>query len=391
VWQPVEGPQLVTDLQHPLLDDNCMVEFLDIGLTVKMWPRRISWGDAGGGTIGVITEPIEFGSFNNISMLKFHICNFPRVIGRTVRYDAILSRSRMEWRSESWSVVIDPVEHLVEIRSSFENQLSDERGHAITHVGLLTRIDGAAMNFDETLAVLRDIASTLSFARGAFTTPMLMEAYDSSGLRVWQCWSACRSDAWRAHETWFSKQKPLILESVFSGWRRLSNEATFEIIRAAAHMFLDSHTPRLALESKLVLLQAALEGLAHVWPYPPLPNASQVPPMKSGAAKRIAAIPVSLGLRLDADPAILPELAALPSPTSSAPMLEKVAWVRNSISHLNNWNRMAPYDWKLRREAKQVAAMHLELALLRLLDASGEYLNRLNADHHGQVAGLPWK
>jgi hypothetical protein len=270
------------------------------------------------------------------------------------------------------------------------DRISEARGYAITHVGSLTRADGGTFDVAAADEILRDITLTLSLARAAFSSPFLRSGYDAAGTKVWQCWSSFRTDEWNAYENWFSKMHPRILQSVFAGWRRLATSPDLEVINAAAHLYIDAHAPSLAIESKLVLAQAALEGLADGWPHPPLPASPPLPKFESGAAARVAQIAVSLGLPVTV-PAPLRALAALPKPNANAPALDKMTWVRNSIAHLGNLPRLTGYPWRAKYEARQLAAWHLELALLRLLDASGPYLNRLTAQTHGDVERLPWR
>lgn len=179
---------------------------------------------------------------------------------------------------------------------------------------------------------------------------------------------------------------------IFAGWQRLGSSPDIEVLNAALHLFIDSHTPGLAMESKLVLAQAALEGLAEGWPFPPWANAPAIPappPGREPAWHKLCKIAVSLGIPL-AVPASLQNLAALPDPTPAASALEKMTWIRNSVAHLGNIPRLARHSGRLRYEARQLAAWHLELALLRMLDATGVYLNRLTATHQWTTEPLPW-
>ena len=86
----------------------------------------------------------------------------------------------------------------------------------------------------------------------------------------------------------------------------------------------------------------------------------------------------------------LTHLSALPLPAADSSLVEKMVWVRNSVAHLENLPRLAAHPARVRFEAKQLAALNLELALLRMLNADGRYVNRVTATARWNTERLPW-
>jgi hypothetical protein len=322
------------------------------------------------------------GSASNLVSLSFHLGNFPFVVGEAVQRGASVINGRIHLEHGPWVIDIDPVPD--KAATPLIDGLRESRGCAITHFGRLVRGDGATFSGDEADAVLRDLSRTLSFTRAAFSTPLLLTGYDSGSVPVWRCWSAYKTSSWSVHGNWFSTMYPAILRSVFAGWRNVSAGSDAEIINAAGHLYIDAHEVNLALESRLVIAQAALEGLADGWPFKPLAGAPTLTAFSGGAAQRIASIAVAVGLPIDV-PASLGALAALDHPKASSPGLEKMTWVRNSVTHLGNFLRLTGQPWQVKFEAFELAASHLELALLRLLSAEGPHRDRLSAKADGQV------
>ncbi|REG20760.1 hypothetical protein ATI61_120116 [Archangium gephyra] len=390
-WHPYQGVEVLFPASIIALHDECDLEVPTIGLKASVLSRRSRISTHKEPSfIGLLNGEVRMGQETGLTRVSFHVANFPFVLGDHLKRGTRRMRARIHMESAPWVINIDPVPDKHEFgEPNLAERISEARGYAITHVGSLCRADGAT--FDVTIAdeILSDVGRTLGLARAALSKPFLRSGYDAAGAKVWQCWSAFHTDVWKAHENWFSKNHPQILQSVFVGWRQLATSPDLEIIKAAAHLYIDSHAPGLAMESKLVLTQAALEGLAAGWPYPPLHSSPSIPKFASEAAAHVAQIALSLGLPLTV-PAPLQALAALPKPNANAPALEKMTWVRNSIAHLGNFPRLTAYPSQVTSEARQLAAWHLELALLRLLNASGLYLNRLTARTHGDVERLPW-
>ncbi|MDP1826661.1 MAG: hypothetical protein Q8L48_25545 [Archangium sp.] len=387
-WSPNEGPEVEIQAQSLGLSAATTLTVPSLGLTAPVLGRRASFGTHAPSFLGLLNGSVRFGDPSALSRLVFHIANFPSVYGELVRRSSNLMRARVGLEAPPWVVTIDPVADEGDQHSSdLPTRISEVRGHAITHVGVLNRIDGQPFRAEDADEVLRDVGRTLSLARAAFSMPMLRVGFNAAHARVWECWTGFRTDAWRSHENWFAPLEPGILQSVFAGWRRQSNNSTNEVLDAAFHLYIDSHVPGLAAESRLVLAQSALEGLADGWPHPPRPGSLALPTFGSGAAARVAALSLSLGLPLSV-PAGLANLAALTQPTLASPALDKVAWVRNSIAHLGLLPRLTGHPSRIRYEAKQFATQHLELALLRMLDADGMFIDRLGPS--GQPRRLPW-
>jgi hypothetical protein len=366
----------------------------DLGLHVNVLGRRTGFGPHAPNFRGLLEGRVRFGASPSISRVEFHVANFPFVIGDVVKRGAGEVRGRIRLEASPWLVILDPVrDDHPPGELALPERAREVRGYAITHVGELSRLDGSPFGEGDADEILDDVTRTLSFARGAFSSPMLRTGFNEAGRETWTCWTGFRTDAAQAHETWFSKFEPGILSSVFSGWRAQAATANSEVLRAALHLFVNSHAPGLASESRLILAQAALEGLADGWPFPPLPGAPIVPRATDGrvtAAERIGKIAVSLGVPLSV-PASLPHLASLAEPTPTATGPERMTWIRNKIAHLGNIPRLAEHPSRIRYEARQLATQYLELALLRLLEAEGKYLDRLSARMHSDVIKLPWK
>jgi hypothetical protein len=381
-WRPSEGPEVYfPDLAAPPTGD-CALEVPAIGLKADVSVRVVKVGSAVQSFVGLLRGLIRTGQHSGLASLTFHLGNFPFVIGEAVERGTSIINGRIHLEHSPWAIDIDPVPD--DPDHSLMERLRETKGRSITHAGTLARQDRSAFAVADAEPVLRDVSRTLSLARAAFSTPLLLTGVDTNGKAIWRCWSAYRTDAWQSHRNWFSTMHPATLQSVFSGWRSVSAGPDAEVISAAQHLYLDAHDTTLALESRLVLAQAALEGVADGWQYPALAGSPTLPTFGSPAAERIAKVAVSVGLPVDV-PKALTALAALKQPKVNAPALDKMAWVRNSVAHLGNFPRLVGQSSRMKFEAFELGGAHLELAVLRLLDAKGPYVDRLSSSPNGKL------
>ena len=390
-WGPNQGPELTFRGSEVIHGHEYQLEVPKLGLKAHIVGRQIINGAGGPMLKGLLNGKIELGSRQPIKRVEFHLGNFPSVHGEWISWGTLESAGRIRLSSEHWEIIIDQVQNNPTVgEKGLWESLSDAQGYGITHVGALTRLDGAEFTLEEAEHVLTDVSRTLSFARGAFSCPFLRIGFNDRNERVWQSWSGYRTDAWSNNSNWFSPHHPQILNAVFQGWRQLRSSPNLEVINAASHLYLDSHVPLLATETKLIIAQAAIEGLANDWPFP-MPAGSVLPGAvtQTQAAGKIATIALSLGLNLDV-PSELKELKTMPNPNPASSAPEKITWIRNSVAHLGNLPRMAGVSWESKYQALQVAEHYLELALLRLLDVKGDYLNRCKVGSIGDVELLPW-
>lgn len=392
VWRPNLGVEAVLHWAGaPFLDldGRAELEVPNLRLRTRVLVRRSVSRSAGQHTaIALLPGQFGFGTATGLLYMTFSIANFPAVIGLHVRRSNQALLARMQFVEGPWTITIDPIPN----KDYFE-ELSDKKGYGLTHVGRIERSDGATFSAGDAEAILDDVSLTLGFSRAAFTGLILRHGYSTSGDRVWSDWSAFRVSHFNNHSTWFSSQRPEVLQNVFDGWRRLRSDPNREVIIAACDLYLDAHVSGLATESRLVLAQAALEGLADGWTIPAgIDVATYLAAFapQSGAARRIAQIGATFGLPTQV-PASLPDLVAMQQPQPGAQAWEKIAWIRNSIAHLNNFPRLVTVSGIAGHQAFEYAAWYLELALLRLLQVTGNYQNRLAGPRWaGEVEPLPW-
>jgi len=135
----------------------------------------------------------------------------------------------MHWEAPPWAIDIDPL--LTSDPRGNPLCLRESATHAATQsltVGNSAGWTGQCFDANDASDILHDVGRTLGLARAAFSMPLLLSGFDNNGQRVWQCWTGFRTDPWNGHENWFSKNDPAILQSVFTGWRKLAGSPNRE-------------------------------------------------------------------------------------------------------------------------------------------------------------------
>ncbi len=133
---------------------------------------------------------LRVGSDRQVSSVSFELPNFDDFIGKPIRWGSKLYSGRLELSAEPWRVTIDArpdIAEQVEV-------LRRNGGYLFTHTGRLRRTDGKAFPIEDVETVLDALFHFLSFARGAFTGPLLTVGYADDGTPAWAHWTSIKVD-----------------------------------------------------------------------------------------------------------------------------------------------------------------------------------------------------
>ena len=299
--------------------------------------------------------------------IHFHVLNFPSFNGQgdEVRESAmggLSSHGRVEAQAGSWVVDLREVANLRKIAGN----LDESQGFALTHRGRIVRSTGATIDTEEACLFLDVLDDFLSFARGSCCSLGLVEARTENGCVAWERWGCRRVDPWRPARSWFDSQHGEILEKALPGFWRVASASSDE--RAALHQamywYVRSDWRQSGVDGGLILMQAALERLAHTF----------------YRAKNAKKQPAALWLES--------ALAKWGVPVDLPPNLRALAAYMNSVTKGNDARRATLALTKLRNntvhpvkapvtsgayyEAWELARWLIELSVLTLDRLSGE-------------------
>lgn len=324
-----------------------------------------------------------------LSKAVFHLANFKHFRGMSPPVDqprgGVPKLEMICMRVDDWEVTVS------------STPTSDERtrllrssgGYAVTHVGVIERIDKGTFSWQVACDLLVKLNSFFSFAQGFWVCGLLPVGFDADGHRIWEERVVRKVDPWQSAYSWFDGSNGDCLASVFPGFLKLcENETWQEAVRRTIYFYLQANKSHQGVDIGVVLGQAALEILA--WCYA---TGDRCLVTERGFKK----LPASDQLRL--------LLSSLDIPLGIPDYLERLknaartnGWLDgpNAITEIRNDVVHAKRKYRSEfsptcTQAWNLGLWYVEMVLLRLFGYSGEYSNRLVADKWvGQREKVPW-
>jgi hypothetical protein len=397
VWQPTTGPKFEAqvDNAHPIFESDTVEIETPSSDVVETFASG-----AEGLTSGIITghiSKLRIGAGKDLKAIRFHLPNFEKVIGGLVSEeteDGVTSRrGRIVMKKDGWVVKIDSLSDIEEK----EEALKEEGGFGVTHVGLIEREDSSEFSHDEVEELIEILGFLLSFARGLWSQPILIDGYGSLEQEEpgFVSLKNRRLDAHQTRMTWFSKFLSDALGELLDGFcDRWEDEDQREALCQSIGWYLEANGGTPTLQSRLILAQVALELMAHEVL---TDNDGNEP---EGRASKIISelldhfgIPTHVPQELE----LLRNLASVPTlkdnPSSqdlTGP--ETVVRIRNAVVHSKRAKRKKRrvLDTKEYVEAWRLSIWYLEMVILSWCGYDGEYSSRLETGWQGEHDTVPW-
>ena len=256
--------------------------------------------------------------------------------------------------------------------------LKENGGYAITHVGMIQRLDSTSFKINDVKDLRSGLAFFLSFAIGRICYPNLCVGYKNE-QKVYEDWELDVAP-WSDVNTWWhgtSSNIPIasILEAFFPlfmkkwidmDWKRTLSEVI--------HLYVNSNdTDKIMVEPALVLLQAAMERLAAQDGYN---NGKASDKFRSLFTKWQLSLIIPSELQNLHSVATLKQFQDIP---------HTLIEVRNSITHAVN--KLKGTHFGAIYEAWYLYLEYIELLILGICGYNGQYQSRVK---RAELTG-PWK
>lgn len=357
---------------------------------------------SGGVDRGIVFSPTRSGipvtpPSSTISTATFHLFNFPDFRGpedyvlRTGEPPLQGARTcgRVVLSADGWHITIAATDRTDDLVKGLKAQ----GGYAVTHMGRISREDGATFDSEQLDDVLGCLHYFLSFVLGRWAGVALPIGFDSEGNRVFEEWGM-RSTAdgpWNGSFSWFDERHGELLSQVFPGFMSLwKNTLWRQPLTHALYWYLGACDRRtgIGVDTGLILAQTALELLAWTYCVQDRRMVSQgaFEPRGLKAADKLRLLTSSLGI-----PKQIPAaLSALHGKMGKkwADAMEAITGIRNSLVHPGSQTEFPDRSYY---EAYQLSLWIIDLVLLHLCSHGGKYANRLTTPRWaGMVESVPW-
>ena len=117
--------------------------------------------------------------------IRFHLANFHEYDGAlpvrvTADSEEVLKRTRLTLKFREWAIHIDQDDDIDEL----QRHLQWYGGYGIGHVGVIERSDGRQFSLAEVYDLLSYLVRFLTFARGLWCAPIVLEGLDGGGMSL---------------------------------------------------------------------------------------------------------------------------------------------------------------------------------------------------------------
>ncbi len=323
---------------------------------------------------------------DRLQSVAFDILNFPMFFkGQDRVLEAIDDKGKslrllgaVKLEIHPWMIEICAVPESEETKKKLQN----EGGYAVTHTGIVVRSDGRTFSVEDVEDLItHTLRMFLSFASGSFCGIVDLRGRDRTGESTWRLVGSPIVDPWsKGRQSWFDTMHGHVLTEVFGGFcARLNNSNMGEKFERGLHWYLLGNLGTDFSDADTVLVQAALEYLAHVQLQNGKRRRSASETIKNALVEMEICIEIPVSCqklkafadkhRLDHGPHVLTEL-------------------RNDTVHVRQ--KYGEVSSGVHFQAKNLGLWYVEMMLLRFFNYSGVYSNRLVPRWVGEVESVPW-
>ena len=347
----------------PILSEGPSVITLDNGIQLSVVP--LSWmATQQDGSFHPTHSPcVVLQTDRPIEFMEFGVLNFPSSAGEQSHV----------LQAPPWSVRIEPASNLREL----ERTLRVDRGYAITHHGIISRLDKKTYSVEEARDVLDGLNHFLSFVCGSHCSLATVTGIDSKGNEAWKRWGSNHVSPWRRRRSWFDITISGALGKVFPVfWKKYA--ANKNDLGRAIDLYVGANEAEV-VDVSLILTQAALELLSYL-------TVGSKSSKKTGEwiADSLSAARICLRI-----PIGFKELEQLQKREQCHHAPHTIVTLRNSVTHAETTRGPVSLDAYI--QAKCLSLWYLELLFLKFFEYTGEYASRLNpVQTAGRTKLVPW-
>jgi hypothetical protein len=376
-----EQESALADLVDPLLQEITLAYPGRGGIaTIRPYHYTLFGGDRVQAT--AVVDEMETVSPSEMTSAVFALPNFMEIYTRRDLRRLIGT----DFGDDRWMVQIQAEADFPARR----DRLRGVGGALVTHRGVARRRDSGTFTAGEARELLEALHFFLSFARGAWTGPLLPVGLDQTGSQVWERWDGPKTTSWSSAGTWIDVLSGHLLDGVFSGFmRKWMAPGWRDTLQRAIHWYVSATQQAGAVEGAIMLTQVALELLA--W---------QLLVSEGGVITRnkFNGLSASAKLRALLDHLRIP--LTIPSALTAARDAggtnkdwdgpAAIVAIRNNTAHARSRGGDALSRPDVLSHVWQLGLWYLELSLLYACEHKGGYSNRFAEFRVGHPEPVSW-
>ncbi|MFS0672579.1 MULTISPECIES: hypothetical protein [Ornithinibacillus] len=332
---------------------------------------------------GKILREIQY-ELKEMNKLTFSLVNLIPIGDKVIEEERRTYLGFSSLLFDDWSIEL---EKKIDYKQIYE-ELETHKGFANTHIGKLTNKNNENFTYKDAKVILNKLYSYLSFICGRRIFPCEIKGYNNLEL-VFSSYENKLIDTWSTLNTWYPKNKKEIFPELFQNfsllwerepWKRSKNLLLGTYFECFSHV---------TLENRITNIQIALELISKLYLVDDMKELSNRKFKGKDTTEKLEHLFISMGINLDS----LFDYIKRKNLDTDNPV-EFLVKVRNSIVHPK---KKVMLSYENLSCAYHIGIWMLEMCVLRLLNYSGRYNNRLSKNKwHGDVENggsyynVPW-
>jgi hypothetical protein len=360
------------------------LEYVERGTSAHVRPVEVTWSGRGSLDVSALLHKLETRRGEAPVVISFGLPNFWEITSRSGELRGqLLLGARLS--TPEWEIELAQERDL----GARIKRLRSMGGVLVTHQAALRRPGNLPIGVNAASNVLEALHYFFSFARGAWSGPVLPVGIDVTGAVVWEKWDAPKATGWSNAGTWLDRTSGEEMAGVLPGFlRRWDTPEWRRTVQRTVHWYVSANQQSGAVDGAVVLAQTGLELLSWQLLHREEKRFSRLAFNDLGVEKSLRELLRTMKVAPNF-PESLSRLAEAGSRRSEWDGPAAIVAVRNNIAHPRGRGDESLAEPLVIADAWRLSLLYLELALLYAFDHQGRYRNRFGPAL-GRTERVPW-
>ncbi|WAW15728.1 hypothetical protein [Peptostreptococcus equinus] len=333
---------------------------------------------------GYVNDRIIKSKDTQVDYIKFDIVNMDKIPARLVDGKNGLYAGRIEFELNDYKITIDK-------NYNFNKYLKEElirhSASAITHTGIINRIDNKPFKTKKIDSILERTSLALTFAAGRYVSISNAYGYENE-KEIYRSWYIMDTSEYKFVFNWTSTisnfynfEKYLTLMC-----KKLEEVYYFDIVASILDWYIEA-VNGLNIRNNIITIQTALEMLSYIVLveneniYSDLEY--DLHPSNQNIRKLLEICKIDYSI-----PGVLNLNKSITNKYKDS--VDLITYFRNTVVHPSKSKRNLEFEFEDMWNITLIGINFIELILLYMINYKGEYSNRFESYFFGDVSLVPW-